>query len=415
VSDAVRHTLDAVVRSEHGRMIALLARTTGGDLLLAEDALQQAAMAALEQWPSRGTPDQPVGWLVRTARNKAIDHIRRSSTWARKAEVLAAEEARVSPPPDLPDAEIPDERLRLICTCCHPALARDAQVGLTLRTVCGLTTDEIARAFMLDPRALAQRLVRAQRKIKVAGIPYAVPGPEVLPQRLSGILRVVYLVFTEGWASTTGEDLVRGELCDEAIRLGALVAALVPDEGEVHGLMALMLLQDARRDARTDAKGRPLRLPEQDRGRWDRRKIALGMAALGAAVRRGPPGPYTLQAAIASVHARAPDSEQTDWPEIVALYDLLERAAPSPSVALNRAAAIGEARGAAAGLAAMDVLQDDPHLGRGHLLPAARGAMLRRLGRQRDAAAAYRVAAGRAGNAPERAWLTQQLVDIEGS
>ncbi|MCB9780865.1 MAG: hypothetical protein H6742_20015 [Alphaproteobacteria bacterium] len=395
-------------------MLALLARTTGGDLLLAEDVLQQAIIAALEQWPDRGMPDAPVGWLVRTGRNKAIDHIRRRATWDRKAARLLAEEAAVAPPPELSDAAIPDERLRLICTCCHPALALDAQVGLTLRTVCGLTTDEIARVFLLDPRALAQRLVRAQRKIRDAGIPYEVPGPDALPARLQAVLHVVYLVFTEGYAATAGDALVRGDLCDEALRLGELLVAQVPDQGEVHGLLALMLLQDARRDTRTDAHGRPVLLADQDRSRWDRRRIALGMAALGAALRRGPPGPTTLQAAIAAEHARAPTAEATDWAGIVQLYALLLQAAPSPVVRLNHAAAVAEAQGAAAGLLLLDGLDEDPHLARGHLLPAARAELLRRLGRGEEAADAYRQALDRVGNGPERAWLTARLVEVEG-
>ncbi len=415
LSPGVAHALDQLVRTEHGRMIALLGRTTGGDLQLAEDSLQQAVLAALEQWPTRGLPGQPVGWLVRTARNKAIDTIRRRATWSRKAEQLLQESTRSSPPPELPDSEIPDERLRLICTCCHPALAMDARIALTLRTLCGLTTEELARAFLVDPRTMAQRLVRAQRKIRDAGIPYEVPGPEALPGRLADMLHVVSLVFTEGYAATSGDTLVRRELCDEALRLGQLLVVLLPDEGETHGLLSLMLLQDSRRDTRTDAHGGLILLADQDRGRWDRRKIALGMAALGAAIQRGPPGPFTLQAAIASVHARAARAEDTDWHEIVALYDLLLQAEPTAVVALNRAAAVAMLHGPQAGLDALDALADDRHLQRSHLLPAARADLLRRQGRDQEAARAYREALERVGNAPERRYLERRLVEVEGS
>lgn len=397
------------MRRDHGRMMALVARTTAGDLLLAEDALQQASLAALQQWPHQGLPDHPTGWLVRCARNKAIDQIRRNATRARAATVLAAEEAQVAPEPGWTDASIPDERLRLICTCCHSALALDAQVGLTLRTVCGLDTDEIARAFLIYPRALAQRLVRAQRKIRDAGIPYTTPGPEVLPRRLAAIRQVVYLVFSEGHAASGGERLVRADLCEEALRLGELLVLAAPEDAEVHGLMALMLLQDARRGSRVDGAGRPVLLADQDRSRWDRRKIALGMAALGASLRRGPPGPTTLQAAIASVHMRATRAEDTDWTEIVALYDLLLQAAPSPVVQLNRAVAVAEAQGPEAGLALLESLTEDPHLARGHLLPSARAALLSRQGRRAEAAAAYAEALERVGNTSQRCFLQDRL------
>lgn len=388
-------------------MVALLARTTGGDLQLAEDALQLAVVAALEQW-DRGMPDRPVGWLVRTARFKAIDQMRRQGVWARKADALAAEVPTMSPAPELPDEAIPDERLRLMCTCCHPALSLEAQVALTLKTVSGLTSEEVARAFLVDRTTMQQRIVRAKQKIRVAGIPYEVPAAEALGGRLAGILRVIYLVFTEGWAATDGEDLVRGALCDEAIRLGELLVAQVDGDSEVHGLLSLMLFTDARRQARVDAQGLPVLLADQDRLRWDRRRVGLGFAALAAATRRGPPGPYTLQAAIASVHMRATRADDTAWDEVVALYDLLLQADPSPVVALNRAAALAMRDGPEAGLAAMAPLLEDPHLARGHLLAASRARLLGQAGRPGEAVLAYEDALTRVTHPAERAWLTQQ-------
>lgn len=403
-----RSTIEAVLRDEYGRIVALLARTLQGDLELAQDAVQAATVAALEQWPDN-PPDQPAAWLVRTARNKAIDTIRRRSTWSRKAELLKAVTQTEALMPDIDDSRIPDERLRLICTCCHPALSLEAQVALTLRTLCGLTTLELARSFLVDPRAMAQRLVRAKRKIVEAGIPYEVPEPGALNERLGAILHVVYLVFNEGYGASTGEGPVRADLCDEALRLGELLVRLVPDESEVHGLLALMLFQDARRSTRTDDHGRVVLLRDQERERWDRSKIATGFAALGAATRRGPPGTYTLQAAIASVHARARHPDETNWNEIIALYDLLMKADPSPVVALNRAAAISIGHGPAAGLRALDALTEYHSLERHHLWWSARADVLRRLHRVPEAVAAYRQALTCVGNEAERQFIEGRI------
>lgn len=412
---SVAAELDGLVRREHGRIIALLARTTGGDLQLAEDALQQSVVAALEQWPTTGVPDQPVGWLIRAGRNKAIDSIRRSATWARKREVLEAEPREaVVLPEDLLDRDIPDERLRLVFTCCHPALALDARVALTLRVVCGLTTDEVARAFLVDPRTMAQRLVRAKRKIKAAGIPYEIPPVEALPERIDGVMHVVYLVFTEGYASTAGVALVRAELCAEALRLGRLLTGWVPGDGEIYGLLALMQLQHARREGRVGPRGELVLLADQDRTRWDRQAIDRAIRDLDRALSLGPPGPYALQAAIAAVHAQAPTAEETDWRRISALYALLARAAPGPVVQLNRAVAVAMAHGPQAGLGIVESLVSDPHLSRSHMLPAVRADLLRRLGRDAEAAAAYRAAVERVGNEAERRFLEGRLVEVEG-
>jgi RNA polymerase sigma-70 factor, ECF subfamily len=404
------------VRDEHGRLVAALARTTGGDLALAEDALQAAIEAALVQWPTAGWPDRPAGWLLRVARHKAIDVIRRDRSWAGHRATLESTWAEESVVPDsaLGEVTIPDERLRLIFACCHPALRLQDRVCLTLRTLCGLTTEELAASFLVDSRSMAQRLVRAKRKIKVAGIPFGVPDSDAWPARMGGVLHVVRLVFTQGYAASAGDSLLRAELCNEAIRLGAVLAEVAPDEGEVHGLLALMLLQDSRRHARTGSRGELILLRDQDRSLWDVGRIHRGMRALGEALRHGPPGPMTLEAAIASVHARAPIDEATDWQEIVALYEILERAAPSPVVTLNRAAALSMVD-AAAGLALMDSLLDSTRLARGHLLPAARADVLRRLGRWGEAAAAYRVALSRVQNTAERDYLQLRLVEAEGS
>jgi RNA polymerase sigma-70 factor (ECF subfamily) len=399
-------TLAALVQQEHARLVAALAWVAGGDLGLAEDCLSAAVATALELWPRQGVPGKPRAWLLAVGRNRAVDQLRRRQVWARRSAALAEEGWMVSPDDEGPD-HLPDERLRLICTCCHPALALSAQVALTLRAVAGLTTEAIARAFFVDAATMAQRLVRAQRKIRDAGIPYAVPGPDALPERLTGVLRVVYLVFSEGYRAAGGDRLVRPELCDEAIRLGAVLAGLLPGEGEVHGLLALMLLQDSRRAARVDAEGELVRLEDQDRRRWDRGRIRAGLAGLEAAQRCGPVGAYTVQAAIASVHAVAGAAADTDWAEIVRLYDLLLRLQPTAVVALNRAVAIGMARGPAAGLGAVDAV-DDPAVRRGHLWHAARAEQLGRLGRRADALAAWADAAARTENETERRYIARR-------
>ncbi len=401
---AVSTVLSEVLRREHGRLVALLARTAGGDLELAEDALQEAALAALAAW-ELDVPAEPVGWLLRAARFRLVDQLRRNAAGDRRAGALVVlAESEVLPP----EAEIPDERLRLICTCCHPALAIEAQIALTLRTLCGLTTEEVARAFLVDPTTMAQRLVRAQRKIRDAGIPYVVPGPDELPERLAAVRHVIYLVFTEGYAATSGAA-IRGDLCDEAIRLAELVLRLHADR-EGLGLYALLLLQDARRGARLGEDGGLILLPDQDRSRWDRQRIARGLAALAHAGRLGSPGPYTIQAAIAAEHVA---SGGTHWGHVLALYDQLVALVPTPSVRLNRAVAVAMADGPSAGIEALDAL-DDPGLQRGHLLPAARAELLTRLGRTDEAEVELARAIERVGNDAERALLVGRLGQARG-
>jgi RNA polymerase sigma-70 factor (ECF subfamily) len=400
----VSTVLSEVLRREHGRLVALLARTAGGDLELAEDALQEAALAALAAW-ELDVPAEPVGWLLRAARFRLVDQLRRNAAGDRRAGALVVlAESEVLPP----EAEIPDERLRLICTCCHPALAIEAQIALTLRTLCGLTTEEVARAFLVDPTTMAQRLVRAQRKIRDAGIPYVVPGPDELPERLAAVRHVIYLVFTEGYAATSGAA-IRGDLCDEAIRLAELVLRLHADR-EGLGLYALLLLQDARRGARLGEDGGLILLPDQDRSRWDRQRIARGLAALAHAGRLGSPGPYTIQAAIAAEHVA---SGGTHWGHVLALYDQLVALVPTPSVRLNRAVAVAMADGPSAGIEALDAL-DDPGLQRGHLLPAARAELLTRLGRTDEAEVELARAIERVGNDAERALLVGRLGQARG-
>lgn len=402
---SVAGALAELVRAEHGRLVGALTRVTDGDLGAAEDALSDAVAEALEAWPGQGLPRSPVGWLLTVGRRRAIDRVRRSARWQLKQAQLVPEE------PEMFDLDrIPDERLRLICTCCHPALGIAAQVALTLRVVCGLTTEEIARAFLVDTPTMAQRLVRAQNKVRDARIPYEVPAAEVLPQRLTGILHVIYLVFTEGYAATTGADLVRADLCAEALRLGGLTAGLVPDHGEVHGLNALMLFQDSRRSARSGPNGELVRLADQDRSRWDAGRIRAGFGALRAAIDAGAPGPYTLQAAIASLHARAQRPADTDWGEIVALYDQLHDLQPSGPIALNRAVALAMRDGPLAGLAALDALAQDDQ----HLWHSARAELLRDLGRIGESGLAYRRALRLVGNSVERAWLEGRLAELEG-
>jgi RNA polymerase sigma-70 factor, ECF subfamily len=396
-------------RSEWGRIVATLIRLTG-DWDLAEEAAQDAFARALERWGHEGIPRNPGAWLTTTARNRALDQLRRRRVGAAKHE-----EAVVLGVGDDPnsgrDKGIADDRLRLIFTCCHPALSLDARVALTLRTLAGLTTSEIARAFLVSEPTMAKRLVRAKAKIRNAGIPYRVPPAHVLPDRTTAVLGVLYLLFNEGYGATAGADLIRVGLCDEAIRLGRVLVALMPDEPEASGLLALMLLHHARREARVDASGALVPLEEQDRSRWDHDAIAKATTLLGAALQQGRVGPYRLQAAIASRHATAPDARSTDWREIARLYSLLSTVLPTPVVALNRAVAVAMVDGPAAGLELVDRLETSGELAGYHLIPATRADLLRRLGRHREAADAYRTSVTLAPTDAERHYLARRLAE----
>ena len=406
--------VQAVYSSDWGRIVATLIRSFG-DFDVAEEAAQDAFAAAVDQWRDTGIPDSPPAWIIQTARHKAIDRLRRQTRFKEKVESYASELSLTIEPPDYDDAsEIPDDRLRLIFTCCHPALALEAQVALTLRTLGGLETDEIARAFLVPPATMAQRLVRAKRKIRDAGIPYAVPDTNEMPARLDAVLTVIYLVFNEGYAATRGGPLVRNDLCAEAIRLVRLVRALMSPKppAEATALLALMLLHDSRRDARLDDAGNIVVLEEQDRSRWDQGQIAEALPLIDETF-RGQPGPVALQAAIAAVHCRAARAEDTDWPEIVRLYDLLERSQPSPIVSLNRAVAIAMADGPQAGLALIDALITSGDLTDYHLLHAARADLLRRVGSKVKAAASYERALALVTNESERRYLERRLREVE--
>jgi RNA polymerase sigma-70 factor (ECF subfamily) len=409
----VAGAVDAVYRSDWGRIVAALIRLIG-DFDLAEETAQEAFTAAVDQWRDSGVPEFPRAWIIQTARHKAIDRIRRRE---RSSEALESYGPswfnRTLEEPDYDTNEIPDDRLRLIFTCCHPAIALEAQVALTLRTLGGLETDEIARAFLVPSATMAQRLVRAKRKIRDAGIPYVVPDTNDMPPRLDAVLTVIYLVFNEGYAPTRGAPLVRTDLSAEAIRLGRLVRTLMtPPPREATALLALMLLHDSRRDARADEAGDLVVLEDQDRRRWDREQIGEALPLVEEALRGGP-GPFALQAAIAALHCQAARAEQTDWPQIVRLYDVLERVQPSPIVSLNRAVAIAMVDGPQRSLALVDALAAAGDLDGYHLLHAARADLLRRLGRTPEAATSYARAAALASNDSERRFLERRLREVQ--
>jgi RNA polymerase sigma-70 factor (ECF subfamily) len=408
--------VEALYRSDWGRIVAALIGLVG-DFDLAEESAQEAFTAAVDQWPVSGVPEFPRAWIIQTARHKAIDRIRRKARFEEKLESYANSGlVREIEEPDYDTSEIPDDRLRLIFTCCHPALALEAQVALTLRTLCGLETDEIARAFLMPPTTMAQRLVRAKHKIRDAGIPYVVPETREMASRLDAVLTVIYLVFNEGYAATRGGPLLRTDLCAEAIRLGRLVKTLMSPQPppEVTALVALMLLHDARRDARIDDAGDLVVLEEQDRSRWNQRQIAEALPLVAEAFRGGP-GPYALQAAIAAQHCQAARAEDTDWPQIVRLYDLLERLQPSPVVSLNRAVAVAMAEGPRPALAIVDALAAAGDLDNYHLLHATRADLLRRVGSPKEAADSYARALALAVNHSERRFLERRLREVQSS
>ncbi|OLO35456.1 RNA polymerase subunit sigma-24 [Streptomyces sp. MNU77] len=421
--------VEAVFREERGLLLASLVRRFG-DLDLAEEVTSEAIEAALRHWPAEGVPARPGAWLLTTARRKAVDRLRRDQAYAARLAVLAADAERAEPAPG-PDVsgsgfgagpgpgrgpgfgfdELPDERLQLFFTCAHPALAAEDRTALTLRCLAGLTTPEVARAFLVPTATMAQRIVRAKKKIREARIPFRVPGPDELPARLPGVLQVVYSVFTEGYAASSGPRLQRLDLAEEAIRLARILRRLLPAERECAGLLALLLLVHARRDARTGPEGEPVLLEDQDRGRWDRPMIEEGRALVVRALTGGPAGPYGVQAAIAALHDEAADVTATDWPQIVALYDVLRTLTPSPVVEVNRAVAVAMRDGPGAGLALLDALAGEPRLRAYPPYAVARGDLLGRLGRDGEAAAAYREALELAATEPERAALRRKLGD----
>jgi len=412
IPESVHAAVERIYREESRRVLATLIRLVG-DFERAEEALHDAFVAAVAQWPEEGVPKNPRAWLVSTGRFKAIDAIRRNARHDEKLAELAEQLDRdTGDPAGWDEAAVKDDQLRLIFTCCHPALARDAQVALTLREVCGLTTEEIARAFLTAPPTLAQRIVRAKAKIRSAGIPYQVPAREDLPDRLGPVLQVIYLVFNEGYSASSGDALTRADLSSEAIRLARMLTQLLP-EPEALGLLALMLLHESRREARTTPAGDMILLEDQDRSRWNRAMIAEGCALVPQALSSAPPGPYALQAAIAALHAEAPSVEATDWAEIAGLYELLRRVAPSPVVDLNRAAAIAMRDGPEAGLALVEGLASRGELNGYHLLHALQADLCRQLGRTDQARNAYERALTLAKLEPERRYLEKRLRELD--
>lgn len=408
----VGEVVDAIYRDESPRVLATLIRLLG-NFDLAEEAMHDAFTAAMTQWPEEGVPGNPRAWLVSTGRFKAIDTLRRRSRFdSTKSDLADQLEAETGDPAAWDGPTVEDDHLRLIFTCCHPALAHDAQVALTLRTVCGLTTEEIAHAFLTAVPTVAQRIVRAKAKIRDAGIPYEVPPRSALPERLDSVLRVIYLVFNEGYAASTGGSLTRLDLSREAIRLGQVLVGLLPEESEAMGLTALMLLHDSRRDARSSPDGELILLEDQDRSQWDRRRIAEGTSLVERALATQRFGPYTLQAAIAAVHAEAPDPEATDWAQIAGLYDVLFRLEPSPVVELNRAAAVAMRDGPEAGLVLVDAILERGDLAQYQPAHAARADFYRRLGRKDEARAAYQRALDLTGQEPQRRFIEKRLAEL---
>jgi RNA polymerase sigma-70 factor (ECF subfamily) len=409
----VQLEISSLYREQYGRILASLIRALG-NFELAEDALQDAFAAAVEQWPREGVPNNPAAWIASTARHKAIDKARRQSWFSeRRDEIQRLVEFEMSSDANDNADSFPDERLRLIFTCCHPAINREAQIALSLRTLCGLTTEEIARAFVTPTATMAQRIVRAQRKIRAAGIPYEVPSGDALPERLESTMAVIYLVFNEGYLASSGDEVVRKDLCAEAIRLARILSALMPGQPEARGLLALMLLHDSRRDTRTDANGDLVLLEDQDRSRWDHRQIAEGLALATDAVGAAAPGPYAIQAAIAAEHARAKHYDDTDWARIAQLYAMLLDIQETPIIALNHAVAIAMAHGMPHGLALIEELETSGELNDYYLMWAAKADLLRRMGSLIDAAAAYRRALEVVINNPDRRFLERRLAEME--